>query len=87
VVFTRWCRDLAPDPVLPGPAGSAWADAIAAVNAAAAALGARFGLGEVPVWQVAAAVSAGRLLAPGWPAPAVGVDQHELPLTLVDLPR
>jgi len=23
-VFTRWCRDLAPDPVLPGPAGSAW---------------------------------------------------------------
>ena len=26
-VFTRWCRDLAPDPVLPGPAGSAWADA------------------------------------------------------------
>jgi hypothetical protein len=28
-VFTRWCRDLAPDPVLPGPAGSAWADAIA----------------------------------------------------------
>jgi Domain of unknown function (DUF6431) len=24
-VFTRWCRDLAPDPVLPEPAGSAWA--------------------------------------------------------------
>ena len=23
----------------------------------------------VPVWQVACAVSAGRLLAPGWPAP------------------
>jgi hypothetical protein len=68
VVFTRWCRDLAPDPVLPGPAGSAWADAIAAVNAAAAVLGARFEVGEVPVWQVAAAVSAGRLLLPGWPA-------------------
>jgi hypothetical protein len=69
VVFTRWCRDLAPDPVLPVPAGSAWADAIAAVNAAAAVLGARFSVGEVPVWQVAAAVSAGRLLLPGWPAP------------------
>lgn len=70
VVFTRWCRDLAPDPVLPGPAGSAWADALAAVTAAASAAGARFGLGEVPVWQVAAAVSAGRLLAPSWPTPA-----------------
>jgi hypothetical protein len=68
VVFTRSCRALAPDPVLPGPAGSAWADAIAAVNAAAAALGARFEVGQVPVWQVAAAVSAGRLLLPGWPA-------------------
>lgn len=70
VVFTRWCRDLAPDPVLPGPAGSAWADAVAAVTAAAVAAGARFGLGEVPVWQVAAAVSAGRLLLPGWPGSA-----------------
>jgi hypothetical protein len=40
-VFTRWCRDLAPDPVLPGTAGSAWADAIAAVLAVAAAVGAR----------------------------------------------
>src|SRR5215207_5081178 len=37
VVFTRWCRDLAPDPVLPGPA-SAWADAVAAMTAAARAL-------------------------------------------------
>jgi hypothetical protein len=67
VVFTRWCRDLAPDPVLPGPAGSAWADAIAAIGATAAAVGARFGIGEVPVWQTAAAVSGARLLAPGWP--------------------
>jgi hypothetical protein len=70
VVFTGWCRDLAPDPVLPGPAGSAWADAIAAVGAAAAAAGARFSLGEVPIWQVAVAVSTARLLLPGWPVPA-----------------
>jgi hypothetical protein len=68
VVFTRWCCDLAPDPVLPGPAGSAWADAIAAIGATAAAVGARFCIGEVPVWQTAAAVSGARLLAPGWPA-------------------
>jgi hypothetical protein len=69
-VFTRWCRDLAPDPVLPGPAGLAWADAIAAVLAVAAAMGARFSLGEVPVWQAASAVSGARLLLPGWPVPA-----------------
>jgi hypothetical protein len=69
-VFTRWCRDLAADPVLPGPAGSAWADAIAAIWAAAAALAARFGIGEVPLWRAATAISGARLLAPGWPFPA-----------------
>jgi hypothetical protein len=71
VVFTGWCRALAADPVLPGPAGSAWADAIAAVTAAACALGARFGVGEVPVWAVATAISNGGLLAPGWPEEAI----------------
>jgi hypothetical protein len=71
VVFTGWCRALAADPVLPGPAGSAWADAIAALIAAAAALVARFGLGEVPVWAVAAAISNARLLAPGWPKESI----------------
>jgi hypothetical protein len=86
-VFTRWCRDLAPDPVLPGPAGSAWADAIAAILAAAAAFGARFGIGEVPIWQATVAVSGARLLAPGWPARAPGADQHELTLTRSDRPR
>ena len=69
MVFTRWCRALAPDPVLPGPAGSGWADAIAAIERRGSSGRARFSLGEVPVWQVAVAVSAGRLLAPGWPAP------------------
>jgi hypothetical protein len=69
-VFTGCCRDLTPDPVLPGPAGSVWADAIAAILATAAAVGARFSLGEVPVWQVASAVSAAGLLLPGWPVPA-----------------
>jgi Domain of unknown function (DUF6431)/Homeodomain-like domain len=68
VVFTLRARALAPDPVLPGPAGSGWADAVAAMCAVAAAFTARFAV-TVPVWQVASAVSAARLLAPGWPAP------------------
>ena len=87
VVFTRWCRDLAPDPVLPGPAGSACADALAAAIVAAAALMARFGIGEVPPWQAATAISAARLLSPSWPSRTAGADQHELPLTRADPPR
>jgi hypothetical protein len=66
-VFTRWCRALAPDPVLPGPAGTVWGDALAAITAAAGAVAARFGLVTVACWEVASAVSSGRLLAPGWP--------------------
>ena len=76
-VFTGWCRALDRDPVLPGPAGTAWADALAAIHAAVRAVHARFGASDdavagvvvVPVWPVAVAVSAGRLLAPGWPDP------------------
>ncbi len=86
-VFTRWCRALLADPVLLGPAGSAWADTLAAITAAATAVRSRFGdlapnldsdldsevggVGELArsqsVWMTAVAVSAGRLLAPGWP--------------------
>lgn len=81
-VFTGWCRALDPDPVLPGPAGSPWADALAVLDAAARAVTARFSdtgavgrvdgrsdVGVVPVGQFAAAVSAGRLLAPDWSPP------------------
>jgi hypothetical protein len=76
VVFTGWCRALSPDPVLPDPAGSAWADALAAITAAAQALAIRFhtatagtaaDVGATPVWEVAVSVSGGRLLTPGWP--------------------
>ena len=53
------------------PAGSAWADALAAITAAAQALAIRFhtaaDVGATPVWEVAVSVSGGRLLAPGWP--------------------
>jgi hypothetical protein len=55
------------DPVLPAPAGSVWADAVAAIAAAVTAVAARFALGAVAVWQGACAVSGGCLLAPGWP--------------------
>lgn len=68
VVFTEWLRAVAADPVMPEPAGSAWADAITVISLAAEAVVTRFGLGRVAPWQVAVAVSGGRLLAPGWPS-------------------
>lgn len=56
------------DPVPPGPAGSAFADAVAAVLAAVGAVASRWpGVVGMSPWQVASAVSGGRLLAPGWP--------------------
>jgi hypothetical protein len=71
VVFTVLLRAVAADPVMPAPAGDAWADAVAAVGAAAAAAAGRFVMGAVPVWHWAAAVSGGRLLAPGWPPQSI----------------
>jgi hypothetical protein len=67
VVFTGWLRALAPDPVMPEPAGTEWADALAAIIAAAQAAEVRFGLATVAPWELAVAASAGCLLAPGWP--------------------
>jgi hypothetical protein len=66
-VFTGWFAALDPDPVMPEPAGSVWADAITAITAAAGAVATRFGLGAVAPWEVVVSVSGGRLLAPGWP--------------------
>jgi hypothetical protein len=66
-VFTVWLRALDPDPVMPEPAVSPWADALAAIEAAARAAAQRFVLPMVSAWEFAAAVSGGRLLAPGWP--------------------
>jgi Homeodomain-like domain len=71
VVFTGWVRALAPDPVLPDPAGGVWADTVAAIGAAAVAVAGRFVI-EVSPWLVAVAVSSGLLLAPGWPLAASG---------------
>lgn len=60
------------DMTVPETLGCPWRDLLAALGAATAALTGRFGpvgvLGAVTAWQVAVACSAGRLLAPGWPA-------------------
>lgn len=74
-VFTMLLRALAADPVMPTPAGGVWPDTLAAVAAATAAA-ARF-VSVLTVWELAVAVSGGRLLAPGWPPAG---DQHELAL-------
>jgi hypothetical protein len=65
------------DRPVPKALGSPWRDLLAALGAATAAVTGRFGpvgvLGPVTAWQVAAACSAGRLLAPGWPPTGPGV--------------
>jgi hypothetical protein len=66
-VFTVWLRALAADPVMPGPAGGRWADALAVIDAAALAAAARFGMPVVSPWELVVAISGGRLLAPDWP--------------------
>jgi hypothetical protein len=67
-LFTVWLRALAADPVMPGPAGSRWADALAAIDAAAVAAASRFGMLTVSAWELAVSVSGGQLLAPDWPS-------------------
>jgi hypothetical protein len=68
VVFTALLVAVGVDPVPPAAAVSVFADAVAAVAGAGVAVRSRWpGVGQVPGWLVAAAVSGGRLLAPGWP--------------------
>ena len=59
------------DLTVPEALGCPWRDLLAALGAATAAVTGRFGpvgvLGPVTAWQVAAACSDGRLLAPDWP--------------------
>lgn len=68
------------DRVVPKAQGSPWLDMVAALGAAMAAVTSRFGvfgvLGPVTAWQLAAACSAGRLLAPGWPPPRPGAGRN-----------
>lgn len=68
VLFTALLVDVGVDPVPPAAAASAFADAVAAVAGASAAVASRWpDVGEPPPWLLACAVSGGRLLAPGWP--------------------
>jgi hypothetical protein len=64
VVFTALLVGVGVDPVPPAAMSSAFADAVAAVVGASAAVRSRWPeVGELPLW----AVTGGRLLAPGWP--------------------
>jgi Homeodomain-like domain len=67
VFFTRVAVRVAVEVVLPQPAGSVLGDAVAAIKTAAGSVASRFDVGAVTAWRVASAVSAGALLAPGWP--------------------
>lgn len=71
VVLLAVARRAGVDVAVPGGLGCPWRDVLAALGAATAAVTSRFGrrgvLGPVTAWQVAAACSTGRLLAPGWP--------------------
>jgi hypothetical protein len=69
--FTRLLCQVAVDPVVPAPAGSVFADAVAAVEAAVAAVRARFAVVTVTAWAVVAGLCQGRLLAPGWPTGSI----------------
>jgi hypothetical protein len=68
IVFTALLVNVGVDPVVPAAMQSVFADAVAAIAGACAAARSRWpDLGELPAWVLAAAVSGGRLLAPGWP--------------------
>jgi hypothetical protein len=66
--FTALAVTLVVDAVLPDPQRTVFADAVAAVGAAASAAARRFGVPIVSGWRLTVAVTVGRLLAPGWPA-------------------
>ena len=65
--FTGVLCALDPDPLLPAAAGSPAADAVAVIVAAAGAVVRRWGAEALALspWELAAAVTGGRLLAPG----------------------
>jgi hypothetical protein len=71
VWFTQVLVAVAADPVVPEPAGSSFADAVAAVTAAAVAVAYRFAIPAVTPWPIVSAVSQGRLLSPDWPTESI----------------
>jgi transposase-like protein len=71
--FTALACALDPDPLLPGPSGSAAADAVTAILAAAVAAARRWGelASALSPWELASAVTSGRLLGPGTAVPMI----------------
>ena len=71
--FTGVLCALDPDPLLPAAAGSPAADAVAVIVAAAGAVVRRWGAEALVLspWELAAAVTGGRLLAPGTAAEVI----------------
>jgi hypothetical protein len=65
--FTALACALDADPLLPGPSGSAAADAVAAILAAAVAAARRWDVlvSVLSPWELASAVTSGWLLGPG----------------------
>jgi hypothetical protein len=78
VAFLGLVHELDTDPAPVAPAGSVFADAVAAVGAGVAAVARRFGTGVVVVsaWRVAAALTHGRLLAPCPPPRLINTRWH-----------
>lgn len=84
-VFIAVAAAVGVDQPAPIGAGAPWADTVAALGAATAALRARFGavgpVGVLTPAAVAAACSGGRLLSPGWPdAGAAGLATRVVPV-------
>jgi hypothetical protein len=76
--FMGLVHELEVDPAPVAPAGSVFADAVAAVGAGVAAVRRRFGVAVVVVsaWRVAAALTHGRLLAPCPPTRLINTSWH-----------
>lgn len=76
VFFTTLLVTVGVDPVVPAAAGTRLADAVSAVVGAAVAAGSRWAsvVGLSP-WRIAATVSGGLLLAPGWPPETINTSR------------
>lgn len=83
VAFTLLLHAVDDDPGPLSPAGSAVGDAVAAIGAAAAAVRRSWGNAVVVLsaWQVASALTLGRLLAPAPPARLTNTSAHLFGLT------
>jgi hypothetical protein len=65
--FIRLLVAVAADPVVPGTAGTIFAESVAAIMAAGKTVVDRFAVRRVTPWRIASAASRGCLLSPGWP--------------------